>query len=188
MNTRELIEVLKNEPYEKGIFVDTIKFNRNWLLRKIEQLDEPQKVKVSEEEAKFLKTFDFNCESDVTTALYYVSRTGWGYYLEDNDGIELKDLSEGFRKLENRERLIKAILDGYEVEEEKRYFVKAKGICEKNETLNCEKNSKEWLFSNSQENSLYRTKHTRTELEEAGFGWMFDCEGIEIKEVEDLTD
>ena len=42
MNKQELIEVIKNEPYERGIFVDTIKFNRNWLLRKIEQLDEPE--------------------------------------------------------------------------------------------------------------------------------------------------
>ena len=74
---------------------------------------------------------------------------------------------------------------GYEVEKEKRYFVKAKGICEKNETLNCEKNSKEWLFSNSQENSLYRTKHTRKELEAAGFGWVFDCPGIEVEEVKE---
>ena len=31
MNKQELIEVIKNEPYERGIFVDTIKFNRNWL-------------------------------------------------------------------------------------------------------------------------------------------------------------
>ena len=74
---------------------------------------------------------------------------------------------------------------GYEVEKEKRYFVKAKGICEKNETLNCEKNLKEWLFSNSQENSLYRTKHTRKELEAAGFGWVFDCPGIEVEEVKE---
>ena len=42
MNKQELIEAIKNEPYEKGIFVDTIKFNRNWLLRKIEKLDEPE--------------------------------------------------------------------------------------------------------------------------------------------------
>ena len=94
------------------------------------QLDEPKKVKVSEEEAKFLETFDFNCESDVATALYRVSRTGWGHYLTDNDGIELKDLSEGFRELENRKRLIRAILFGYEVEKEKRYTV----VMKKNKT------------------------------------------------------
>ena len=26
--------------------------------------------------------------------------------------------------------------------------------------------------------------YTRKELEEAGFGWVFDCEGVEVKEVE----
>lgn len=35
-------------------------------------------------------------------------------------------------------------------------------------------------------NNIYTKKreHTRKELEEAGFGWVFDCEGIEIEEVE----
>lgn len=27
--------------------------------------------------------------------------------------------------------------------------------------------------------------HTRKELEEAGFGWVFECEGVEVKEVEE---
>ena len=41
-----------------------------------------------------------------------------------------------------------------------------------------------WLFSDREENSLYETKHTRKELEKAGFGWVFDCEGVEVEEVE----
>lgn len=150
----------------------------------IKSIDEPQKVKVSEEEAKFLETFDFNCESDVTTALYHVSRVGWGYYLKNNDGIELKDLSEGFRELENRKRLIKAILDGYEVEKEKRYRIsmpKARNYKNHAQIL-CEKDGKifwcgEWY--------PFRTKFTRKQLEDADFGWVFDCEGIEIEEVGD---
>lgn len=82
------------------------------------------------------------------------------------------------------ETLIKMKLYGYEVEKEKRYVVKVKGICGNHETLNCEKHSNEWLFSSSEENRTYKTKFTRKELEEAGFGWVFDCEGIEIEEVE----
>ena len=183
MNKQELIEKIEEIPYNDGILINTIEVHREWLLRNIEGL-ELEKVTVSEEEAKFLKTFDFNCESDVTTALYHVSRTGWGYYLKDNNGIELKDLSEGFRELKNRKRLIKAILDGYIVEEEKRYLIKVKGICGKHETLNREKHSNKWLFSDQEENSLYDTKFTRKELEEANFGWVFDCPGIEIEEVE----
>ena len=182
MNTKELIEKIKEMPYNDGILVDTIKLNRRWLLRNIEEL-KPEKIKVSEEEAKFLETFDFNCESDVTTALYHVSRVGWGYYLKNNDGIELKDLSEGFRELENRKRLIKAILDGYEVEKEKRYRISMpKARNHKNHAqILCEKDGSifwcgEWY--------PFRTKFTRKELEDAGFGWVFDCEGIEVEEVE----
>lgn len=84
----------------------------------------------------------------------------------------------------NQETFARAWLDGYEVEKEKRYVVKVKGICGNHETLNCKKHSKKWLFSDREDNSLYKTKHTRKELEEAGFGWVFDCPGIEIEEVE----
>lgn len=54
---------------------------------------------------------------------------------------------------------------GYEVEEEKRYTVRG-------------------LFASSGEIGEFRTQHTRKELEEANFGWVFDCEGVEVKEVE----
>lgn len=77
MKVKELIEKIKKMPYNDRMLVDTIKLNRTWLLRVLQEL-ELEKITVSEEEAKFLKTFDFNCESDVTTALYRVSRTGWG--------------------------------------------------------------------------------------------------------------
>ena len=30
-----------------------------------------------------------------------------------------------------------------------------------------------------------RTNHTYEELEQAGFGWVFDCPGIEVEEVEE---
>ena len=81
-------------------------------------------------------------------------------------------------------KVARAWLDGYEVEKEKRYIVRLKNIREDHETLNCEKHSKIWNFSSEEETTLYKTKHTRKELEEAGFGWVFDCPGIEIEEVE----
>ena len=31
----------------------------------------------------------------------------------------------------------------------------------------------------------YKSCFTKKELEEAGFGWVFDCPGIEIEEVEE---
>lgn len=146
--------------------------------------DGPQKVKVSEEEAKFLETFDFKREIDVTTALYHVSRTGWGYYLRDNNDIELKDLTEGFENLGNRKRLIKAILDGYELEKEKRYYVKAKKIADGCNYLNYRTSKNEWNFAGISEPIDYRTRHTRKELEQAGFGDVFNSPLFEVEEVE----
>ena len=178
----------KQELIEKNANSDRVYGEKNYValedvLVLVKQLDEPQKVKVSEEEAKFLETFDFNCESDVTTALYHVSRAGWGYYLRDNNGIDLKGLSEGFRELENRKRLIKAILDGYEVEE-KRYTVKIKGVTDQTRTLKRNIDIETWYFGNPTNYEDINAHHTRKELEEAGFGWVFDCPGIEIEEVE----
>nr|DAV60899.1 MAG TPA: Protein of unknown function (DUF1642) [Caudoviricetes sp.] len=176
MNKKELIEKIEAMPNNTGFIRP--KIDKHLVLGLIRQLDEPEKVKVSEEEAKFLETFNLNHRIDVATALYHVSRVGWGYYLTDNNDIELKDLSEEFNELENRKRLIKAILNGYEVEKEKRYWVKLKAV-------------DQYLVSIKDENFLgflhsrLRTKFTRKQLEEADFGWVFDCEGIEIEEVEE---
>ena len=180
MNKQELIEKIANldRVYGEKYYVAL-----EDVLVLVKQLDEPQKVKVSEEEAKFLETFDFNCESDVTTALYHVSRVGWGYYLKNNDGIELKDLSEGFRELENRKRLIKAILDGYKVEKEPKYQVSMKGIDTNFNFLNRHRNENYWIFSSKDKNTLYQTHHTRKELEEAGFGEVFNSPLFEVEEV-----
>lgn len=178
MNRKELIERIRElDTYGSSLI------ERNEVLELIRQLDEPQKVKVSEEEAKFLKTFNFRYESDVTTALYHVSRTGWGYYLTDNDGIELKDLTEGFRDIENRKRLIKAILDGYTIKKDKRYRVEMKGISSLFRHLKYNLLTEKWYMGNDAEDKNVKNTHTRKEIEDAGFGWVFDCEGIEIEEV-----
>ena len=170
---------------ELGSDYGTMKYKAGYEQGKLEgsmiPYEEPQKVKVSEEEAKFLETFDFNCESDVTTALFHVSRTGWGYYLKDNNGIDLKDLSEGLRELENRKRLIKAILDGYTVEKEKRYRVRIKST---GQYLGKYYINNEILFPRFIYTGRNADEFTRKELEEAGFGWVFSCEGIEVEEIE----
>lgn len=174
MNKRELIEKIEAMPNNTGFIRP--KIDKNLVLGLVRELDEPQKVKVSEEEAKFLKTFDFNRENDVAAALYHVSRTGWGYELTDRDDTELKHLTREARLPKNRKRLIEAILHGYEVDKEKRYLVKLKAV-------------EQYLVSIKDENFLgflqsrLRSKFTRKELEQAGFGWVFDCPGIEIEEI-----
>lgn len=80
-------------------------------------------------------------------------------------------------------KVARAWLDGYEVEEEKRYLVKMKDVEINFNFLNRHRNENYWIFSSKDEHILYQTHHTRKELEEAGFGWVFDCSGIEIEEV-----
>ena len=73
---------------------------------------------------------------------------------------------------------------GYEVEKEKRYLVKMKGMSEENTYLTF-RFGHTWMLSNFEECEEFRLHHTRKQLEEADFGWVFDCEGIEIEEVEE---
>jgi len=49
--------------------------------------------------------------------------------------------------------------------------------------LNRENHSNKWLFSDREENSLYDTHFTRKELEDAGFGEVFESPLFEIEEV-----
>ena len=89
-----------------------------------------------------------------------------------------------FEESGSQEKFARAWLDGYEVEKEKRYLVRFKGLDKDLEYLNF-KHGHVWVFSDNIENEEYRTNHTRKELEEAGFGWVFDCPGIEIEEVKE---
>jgi len=73
---------------------------------------------------------------------------------------------------------------GYEVEKEPRYMVRVKGISGNNSYLNQE-DGEDFLFADSEEFGDFRAKFTRKELEEANFGWVFDCPGVEVKEVTD---
>nr|UVY53607.1 MAG: Protein of unknown function (DUF1642) [Bacteriophage sp.] len=74
---------------------------------------------------------------------------------------------------------------GYEVENEKRYTVRVKGIGGYSKCLNRDTKTQKWLFASKTELERFRAHHTRKELEEAGFGWVFNCEGVEVKEVAD---
>lgn len=73
---------------------------------------------------------------------------------------------------------------GYEVEKEPRYTVRVKGIVGYVGYLNQNLNNQEWFFASNENFKSFRTAHTRKELEANGFGWVLDCPGVEVKEVE----
>lgn len=83
----------------------------------------------------------------------------------------------------NLKKLHLACAIGYTVEKEKRYSVKIKGEIEEN-LLVYGLGIKRYFFARTYDSSK-RNEHTRKELEQAGFGWVFDCEGIEFVEVEE---
>ena len=83
---------------------------------------------------------------------------------------------------DNPELFARAWLDGYEVDEEKRYRVKLKSNLEEVDYLVDTKRNGLRFYSNIYTQSR---EHTRKEIEAAGFGWVFNCPGIEIEEVKD---
>lgn len=77
-----------------------------------------------------------------------------------------------------------AWINGYIVEGEPRYTVRIKGLKASRSYLNCNASHSNWFLSDDEEFEASHTQHTRKELEEADFGWVFDCPGVEVKEVE----
>lgn len=87
-------------------------------------------------------------------------------------------------RLENVDIFAEAWINGYTVEKENLYTVKMKGMDKEFTIFKLDKIRGSWYLGNDVEYSYTKTTHTRKELEEAGFDWVFDCEGIEIEEVE----
>ena len=113
----------------------------------------------------------------------------WGYltsweYHKNNDFKEWisEDKNQPILTLVNMHQF------GYTVEKEPRYTVKMKGIDGYCKYLNRDMRTQKWLFASETELERFRAHHTRKELEANGFGWVFDCPGVEVKEVDDGND
>lgn len=139
----------------------------------IKQLDEPQPVKVKQFVADWylLHYHDFN-NSIVNLCIRREDS------IDNNDFLKWISNTKDFIQI-----LVNIHQFGYEVEEEKRYLVKMKGMSEENTYLTF-RFGHTWMLSNFEECEEFRLHHTRKELEESDFGWVFDCEGVEVQEVE----
>ena len=145
-------------------FVETVKTKS--VIDKLKQLDEP-KVQVPEFVADWIK----KCKEESIVPLAGAFEYGNA------------ELESWFSDWSNQETFARAWLDGYDVEKEKRYRVKMKGMDKDFVVLKLDKIKDSWYLGSDTEYNYTKAKHTRKELEEAGFGWVFDCEGIEIEEV-----
>ena len=171
MNKQELIERFEQfSGHGSRCYIE-----RNEVLDLVKQLDEPQPVKVKQFVADWYEEHKDEFEYNVWDWLSSKSELGkidskFAFWLNDVDNTPIQTLA-------NMHQF------GYEVEEEKRYLVKVKGNIKEN-TLVYGELLERYFFTKSfsLDNAIY--SHTRKELEDADFGWVFDCPGIEIEEVE----
>ena len=173
MNKQELIYKIEKLPYNLGPIVDTMKINRAGLIKLIEQLDEPKKPVVPKFVADYIEKYKEELSVREAMSKSYATFEVDKWLAElDEDGNFI-----------NQNTFAIAWIFGYEVEKEKRYSVKIKGEIEEN-LLVYGLGINRYFFARTYDSSK-RNEHTRKELEEASFGWVFDCPGIEIEEVEE---
>ena len=173
MNIQGLIDYCNVLKESKNRIINCI--DVDGIIDKIKQLDEPEKVKVPPFVAVWYEINKDNLDKNIA----YLCLNNWGEFINDKTLFNWMSNTDNFIQI-----LINMHQFGYEVEKEKKFFVKIKCLSEEYKYLNYFKSCREWLFSQKEETKEYRTAHTRKELEEAGFGWVFDCPGIEIEEVE----
>ncbi|MBZ2159600.1 DUF1642 domain-containing protein [Streptococcus australis] len=160
---------------ELGSDYGTLKYKDGYEQGKVEGLIEREKVTIPKLVADWLEA----CKENLAIGLYTAMNPDFLKQWNKSD-----ELISWFKKTGNQELFARAWLDGYEVEKEKRYLVKAKGVCF-NSCLIFEKVNKKWLFSSIYEVDHQRGCHTRKELEEAGFSEVFNSPLFEVEEVEE---
>ena len=164
MNKQELIERIKGLKNIFGSKVEYIEIDA--AIELVSKLDEPQKVTIPNFVAYFI-----------------AEQKKLGHTLSYSIDASMSDrVAEWY--WDNSELFALAWIFGYEVEKEKRYLVKVKGIVNALSFLSYHKNADIWTVTDKNNSDRHRAHHTHKELEEAGFGWVFDCPGIEIEEVE----
>ena len=169
MNKQELIEKyeekLKDEsPFNKPV---AYAFVIERFLNELKQLDEPQKPVVP----PVVSVWYLINKDNLYKNIAYLC-ANWVKSTTDDTLFDWMSNTDNFIEI-----LINMHRFGYEVEKEKQYTVVMK-------------ETKQPLYYNAGDKKLFfslgglATNFTQKQLEEAGFGWVFDCPGIEIEEVE----
>lgn len=179
MNKQELIVYCNDLKESKSRFINCIDVDR--IIETIKQLDEPEKVKVPQCVHKYIQ-----------------EAKEYNWDLQDLMKCVNDEYSEEFQRWFyhecNQETLARAWLDGYEVEEEKKYKITLLNrndghlyLVNQNAAL-ADKyghfSPVVLLFTKSTNFSEKCYKLTKKDVVANGFGWVFDCPGIEIEEVE----
>lgn len=174
MNKQELIDYCNAIKENKSQIINCI--DVNGIIKKIEQLDEPEKVKVPQfvadwiEKCKSIKQF-------ITSLAYALNSEVWSENSLSDECIDW------LYKAGNQDIFALAWINGYEVEKEKQYKVRMKYIENNMKYIVFGKYSESWFLESENESSNIRTHHTREQLEKAGFGEVFNSPLFEVEEV-----
>lgn len=141
---------------------------------KLEGMVEREKVKVPQVVADWIEV----CKEHLTHSLYTAMTPN---FMKENG--QSFDLILWIKKTSNQETFARAWLDGYEVEKEKKYKIVMLNIASSGGVLTRIEHDDSWIWIDTLGTIVEGRTHTRKELEEAGFGWVFDCPGIKIEEV-----
>ena len=192
MNIEEAKKYVK-ENATNGYFENQVVMPKEEILDLLDKLNPPKPV-VPQYVADWYEEHKDNFEEYLFKYIHDV--------VDFNNRDEVKDFKDwlsivdGFMKDEFKAWMSQAYENGaiktlinmhqfrYEVEKEKRYTVRIRNLDDEATYLNYDNFRKTWVFYSRDNTDHFRTNHTRKELEESGFGWVFDCEGVEVKEVE----
>lgn len=163
MNKQELIGDYKRI----SNFCETVSVNK--VIQELEQLTEPQKVQVPQFVAEWIETCKENNIISLSGAFEYAKG----------------EVEAWLSSWENQEIFALAWINGYEVEKEKRYYIRLKNVDENYNYLTCIKHLNAWALTEIKRDKKFRTEHTRKEIEEGGFGEVFDSPLFEVEEVEE---
>lgn len=162
MNKEELIKKYKDEFSSIGMNLSTtIKFKELWI--DILELDEPQKVKVPQFVADFI-----------------TEQKKLGHTLSYSiDACMADRVAEWY--WDNSELFARAWLDGYQIEQYKKYLVQLRGVKCTTGVLKCISN-RVWYMGDDIEYENIKVYHTEEELKKAGFGGVFGNPVFEVVE------
>lgn len=159
MNKQELIDYCNAIKENKSQIINCIDVNR--IIKKIEQLDESQKVKVPQFVAEYI---EWTKEEDFHLL---------GAMIEIRSHKN-KEIDEWFEEDDNMELFARAWLDGYEVEKEPKYTVKFKAT---NQYL-CDDDGIGLHISPS-----FRSNFRKSDLEKLSLTEVFNSPLFEVEEV-----
>ena len=166
MNKQELIDYCNAIKENKSQIINCIDVNR--IIKKIEQLDESQKVKVPQFVAEWYEENKDVFEANLYRYAYNIPSVFDSDKLNEFERWFLTAGKKPFQTLVNMHQF------GYEVEKEPKYTVKIKA-------------TKHYFAKDGNGRIYFSLKYesafTKIELEKANLGWVFDCEGLEVEEV-----